>query len=827
MERPLRILHLEDDPLDAELVKSRLEEDGVPCDIMRVDNRADFAKLLDGCVFDVILADYSLPSFDGVAALGIVLEKHPDIPYIFVSGRMGEDVAVEALKHGATDYVLKTGLTRLAPAVKRALKEAEEHSELRRADNNVRKLNRVYAVLSAVNRLIIRARDPKELFEGSCRIAVEEGLFLMSWVGLVDEASGVVRPVACTGCEQDYLKEIRITTDDGPEGMGPTGRTVKTGRHFVNNDTENKPVMLPWRDEAMMRGYRSSASFPLLSEGRTIGAFTVYAAESNFFDDEEVRLLDDLAADISHALWSIEQEGLRRRAEDALRQAGVYNRSLIEAALDPLVTIGADGRITDVNAATEAITGRTRDELVGTDFTGYFTDPEKAEAGYQKAFNEGMVLDYELEIRHKFGQSTPVLYNASVYKNEEGRIIGVFAAARDITERKRMEDERRKVDAEVQQMQKLESLRVLAGGIAHDLNNLMVAVTANAELALMHLTKESPAWELIGAIGGATSRIKNLSKQIMNYSGKGTAQKRPIDLSDIVDETTRLLRASVSKNAHIEYDPTPDLPYIEADQQNVQQIIMNLVINASDAMGDTRGAIKVRTGTVDATRAYLDEVYLGRGLPEKRYVYVEVSDTGQGMTPETMKRIFEPFYTTKTTGRGLGLSAVFGIVREHEGALEIDSEPGRGTTFRVLLPSMEMLYTGEAEKPADPGIWKGSGTVLIVDDVESALSMTKKVVETAGYTALTASDGKSGVDLYRENAGRVDAVIIDLVMPGMRGDQAVREMRDIHPDVRVMLLSGYHELDLKELLAGPGRMVVVEKPYKVNYLLEKLKEMLR
>jgi len=440
MERSLKILHLEDDPLAAELVLVRLESDGVDCEIVRVDTRGGFISALEGCPFDLILADYSLPSFDGLSALRIAREMCPELPYIFISGQMGEDIAVESLKSGATDYVLKDRLSRLAPAIRRAMNEAEVRAERRHAEENVRKLNRVYAVLSAVNHLIIRTAGQQELFEGACRILVEEGLFKMAWVGMVDEDTRSVRPSACSGCEDGYLDCIKVSIDTGPEGDGPTGTAVRTGRYFINNDTGNNPMMLPWREDALRRGYLSSAAFPLMQDGKAIGALTVYGAERFFFDEDEVRLLDALAADISHAVRSMEQEELRKRAEAESRELGEKLQSLVEESLVG-VYIMQDNRFVYVNERIGGMLGYSKDEILGRDAVEMVHPDDRVmvRENIRRRMEEKVKdVHYEFRMRKKDGDVVfvEVLSSYTLYQGKPS-IIGSLL---DITERKQAEE---------------------------------------------------------------------------------------------------------------------------------------------------------------------------------------------------------------------------------------------------------------------------------------------------------------------------------------------------------------------------------------------------
>ncbi len=409
----------------------------VHCDITRVDTRADFVSALGDRRFDLILADYSLPTFDGMSALKMALEYCPDVPYIFVSGKMGEDIAVESLKSGATDYVLKDKLSRLAPAIRRALKEAEDRAERKWAEGKINDLNRVYAVLSSVNQLIIRETDQQSLFENICRIAVDKGRFVMAWVGLLDEDTQTVRPVAYTGCEEGYLKNIRISVGDVPEGEGPTGTSIRKGLHEINNDTANNPDMLPWRAEALKRGYLSSASFPLMRDGKSIGAIVVYSQKPGFFSEDEVLLLDEMAADISFALKSIEQEKLKKRAEEALQESEEKYRTIFEESFDGLFITSPRGNILDMNKKGVKMFGYdTKEEIFAVDLArDIYADPQDRQRILSMVNAQGSA-EYEIVLKKKNGDKFIASASLTAVKDAKGIITSYRGIVRDITDRK-------------------------------------------------------------------------------------------------------------------------------------------------------------------------------------------------------------------------------------------------------------------------------------------------------------------------------------------------------------------------------------------------------
>ncbi|MCX7045455.1 MAG: PAS domain S-box protein [Candidatus Sumerlaeota bacterium] len=401
-------------------------------------------------------------------------------------------------------------------------------------------------------------------------------------------------------------------------------------------------------------------------------------------------------------------------------------------------------------------------------------------------------------------------------------VSDLFANALD---RKRIAGERRNLERQVQQAQKLESLGVLAGGIAHDFNNLLMTILGNADLALSELPAESPARDGLREIEAASRRAAELCKQMLAYSGKGNFQIEPVHLSRLVEEMGHMLEVSISKKAVLRYRFADNLPTVEADATQIRQIIMNLIINASEAIGDKSGIISVSTGAMECDSAYLGSAYLHDQLPGGLYVYLEVSDTGCGMNDETKAKLFDPFFTTKFSGRGLGLAAVLGIVRGHQGAIKVYSELGRGTTFKILFPASQISAIAiQEDKKAAP--WKGSGTILIVDDEDSVRTLAKRMVERCGFKVLTAAHGQEALHLYRQHAPDIICVLMDLTMPHMDGEEAFREMRRVRPDVRVVLSSGYNEQEITQRFAGKGLAGFIQKPYQMAALSEILRKAL-
>ncbi len=380
-------------------------------------------------------------------------------------------------------------------------------------------------------------------------------------------------------------------------------------------------------------------------------------------------------------------------------------------------------------------------------------------------------------------------------------------------------------DQRLLETQKLESLGVLAGGIAHDFNNIVMTILGNADLAERGLSPDSPARENLHEITQSAKRAANLCQQLLAYSGKGRFEKRTLDLNAVITEMEQMLKLSISKKAAIRFSLSPSIPLLEADLSQIQQVVMNLVINASEAITTANGVITVSTGSQQCDHAYLREMWSGEPLPEGLYDFIEVADNGCGMDDTLRARIFEPFFTTKVKGRGLGLAAVMGLVRGHRGAIKVYSEPGRGTTFKLLFPAAAVPdYSGQRAEAS--GKWRGSGTVLLVDDDESVRKVGRRMLEALGFSVLLANDGREAVEVFRARQRDISCIILDLTMPVMDGGDAFRELQGIDPGVVVLLSSGYNEQETMEQFEGSGLAGFIQKPYHVPLLEEKLRKVL-
>jgi len=383
--------------------------------------------------------------------------------------------------------------------------------------------------------------------------------------------------------------------------------------------------------------------------------------------------------------------------------------------------------------------------------------------------------------------------------------------------RDHLEAEKRK-DDRLRQSQRLESIGILAGGVAHDFNNLLTGILGNASLILDDVAASHAARDRAKGICSAAQRAAELTRQLLAYSGKGKFIVEPIDLSSLVRDVSLLIGLSIPKNVFLHLDLAEALPAIEADSSQIQQVIMNLVINGAEAIGtDKPGTVLVHTAVQNIDTEYIEGTFDPGEIEPGRYVVLEVQDTGCGIDQSNIARIFDPFFTTKFTGRGLGLAAVVGIVRGHRGALRVYSMPGQGTTFKVLFPATEKR-PATARSPVENAAQHSSGTILVVDDEAFIRDMAKSILERAGYTVLLAENGLAAIDLFRNASQQVSLVLLDMTMPGLNGHETFLQLKQIRPTVKVLLSSGYNELQATRPFSGQGLAGFVQKPYTAGAL---------
>jgi two-component system, cell cycle sensor histidine kinase and response regulator CckA len=509
----------------------------------------------------------------------------------------------------------------------------------------------------------------------------------------------------------------------------------------------------------------------------------------------------------------------RKHAELALRTSEARFRTLTMASPLGIFLTDAAGQCTFVTPRMRDLWGASVESLLGRGFidAAHADDHARLSSAWRTAVREGGEISLEYRVVRPDGAVRWVYLRTAAHRDGT-EVTGFVGTVEDITAQKEAAEDRRRLELQMQHAQKLESLGVLAGGIAHDFNNLLVGILGNASVAREEVERGTLTEELLSDIETAARRAADLTTQLLAYAGKGRFNVQRIDVSAAVRETTSLLQSAISKRATLSLQLVDALPPISADATQVRQVVMNLLTNASDALEERIGDITLRTGRMIADEEYLTASFAADGVLPGEFVFIEVTDTGVGMSAETMARIFEPFFTTKFTGRGLGLAATLGIVHGHGGALRVQSAVGSGTVFRVLFPG---ALPREPARLAPPTVATRvrSGTILVVDDEASVREVAQRMLERSGYRVIVASDGDEGLRCFAEQEDAIVAIVLDVTMPRMSGTEVLADLRQRGKTVPIVLASGYSPESLPALANGEAEPVFVHKPFVTDDLL--------
>ncbi len=683
------------------------------------------------------------------------------------------------------------------------------------AELKIRRLNRLYAVSSSINEAIVRVRDPKKLYEQACRVAVEQGLLRMAWVGLLEPNGHTLKPVARWGWDDGYTEEIAISLHAEIEEGGPSGRALRVGAYAVCNDVENDATF-PARTEALARGYRSCGAFPLTVNDRVVGLMVIYADQPHYFDEEELRVLNALAENLSFAMESADKEGQRLSAEEALRESEARFRQVAEN-IDAVLWLrdSAKNQMLYVSPAYERIWGRTRESL--------YSDPrswlEAIHPYDRERVREAMLtkqlrgnFDEVYRIVRPDGSVRWVRDQASLIRNDDGQSYRFVGAAQDITQNKQLEEQ-------LLQSQKLEAIGQLAGGVAHDFNNLLTIIQGHA--ASWQNTEGMPEemMESVREILVAAEQAGNLTRQLLTFSRKQVIQPRNVDLNEVVSSMTKMLRRVLGEDITLRVSCVRRLPLIHADTGMMEQVLLNLVVNARDAM-PKGGELTVKTAVE------IFETYHHDKNPEAQpgpHVCLTVRDTGCGIPPEHLSRIFEPFFTTKEPGRGcgLGLATVYGIVKQHHGWIEVRSQVGEHSEFRVFFPCLGGQAAAPAPKPKQPAIPGGTETILFVEDNDAVRDLTRAILERYGYRVIEAANGHRALEVWQKHKHEIDLLLSDIVMPeGMTGLELAERLAQDRDNLKIIFTSGYSADVVGQEFLINEEVNFLQKPFRPDKLLQ-------
>jgi len=684
----------------------------------------------------------------------------------------------------------------------------DEISERKRAEEQIQKLNRIYAVLSDINQTIVREKDSQVLLETACRIAVDKGKFRMAWVGMFNPETQGLEPLTSSGAVDGYLKFKRVNMQDPAQTGGPSARCFLSGQHAICNDIEQDPLYLPWREEALRRGFRASGAFPLGVDDRVIGVLTLYASEPGFFDEEELILLDEMAMDISFALEVNGHEEERRKAEEELRWRTAFFEAQVESALDGILVVDHQGKIILKNNRVDEL-WKMPSAIESDDY------PAQAKFVVSKTKNPDQFvekMEYLYAHPDEVSQDEIELLDGTILdrysspvKDKSGKYYGRIWFFHEITKRRQLEEQFR-------QAQKMEAVGQLTGGIAHDFNNLLGVIVGNLDLLERLVPENEIALKRVHTAQKAAERGADLTGRLLAFCSSVELRPSPTDLHDCVRNMIELGRA-VGPDVRFTTHFDDSVPPVFVDAAGLESALLNLVVNARDAMPNG-GSLTVSTQLRSLDGSY-PLVQAGE-LEAGRYASVSVSDTGQGMSKETVERVFEPFFTTKPRGKGtgLGLAMVYGFAKQSGGAVRIYSELGHGTTATLYLRLAGAVSQSLPVVAATLPTRALSGIVLVVDDEPDLLDIAIAYLEQAGFTAYQAADGASALDVIEQHSD-INLIVTDIIMPGgMNGVELAQTIRQLLPHVKIVYSSGFPADSLAErnvpTLDGP----FLRKPYQ-------------
>ena len=964
MNTPVQILYLEDNPRDAELVRDELSRTSLGYDLRIASNRAEYEAAVAETRFDLILSDYRLPDYDGLSALALVRVNQPEVPFILLSGTLGEEEAVDCVLRGATDYLLKHRRERLVPAVQRALAEAENRQKHREAEEALRVSEVRY------RRLFEAAKDGILILDAETGMVMDVNPFLIDLLGysretflgrkvwelgfLTDVIANEANFVELQQQKQIRYKDKRLKTADGHNvdvefagnvflvnrqrviqcnirditerkhtvayqemgreilhilnqpgewrdsiqrvlaamktrtGFDAVAIRLQEGEDFpyfaqqgFSNDfllTENSlteraadggvyrdndgkvrlectcglvisgktdpthPLFTPggscWtndlfplldlppdadprfhpRNQCIHQGYASLALIPIRDKDKIVGLLQFNDRRKGCFSLATVECLEGIASHIGAAL-------IRKQAEAALLESEGQYRQLFEANSDGIAMVDTETTaFTRVNAALCRMLGYTAGELSRLHVADIHPQEDwpAIMAGFEAASRGALHGSMAMRCRCKDGQIIHAEVNANAVLLANRRYnLAIF---RDITERKQAEAEHDKLEAQLRQAQKMEAVGRLAGGVAHDFNNMLQTILGTTELLLNDAAPDDPRIADLKEIASAARRSADLTRQLLAFASKQIIAPIVLNLDDAVTDMLKMLHRLIGEDVDLLWKPSLNLWPVKMDPAQIDQILVNLVVNARDAIAGI-GKVTIETG-----KAEFDEAYCQThpDVTPGTYVMLAVSDTGCGMDPETQAHIFEPFFTTKEQGKGtgLGLATVYGIVEQNGGVISVCSEPGKGTTFNVYLP-LHAATADEIKNVLKPVVVPtGTETVLLVEDEVPLLRLARRLLELLGYTVLAAAGPSEAMRLAAEYTGDIHLLLTDVVMPGLSG----RDLRDrlsvTRPAMKCLFMSGYTADAMTRSGVLDQELHFVQKPFTKATLAVKLREAL-
>jgi PAS domain S-box-containing protein len=773
MNGTINILIVEDVASDAELIERELRKANIPFRSRRVDTKAAFVTALHEFEPAIVLSDYNLPQFSGPEALRLLKLTGMPAPFILITGSLTEEVAVECMKKGAHDYILKTSLTRLPSAVLNALENAKTIEQKVQAEAALYKSEEQYRLI---------AENTSDLI-----------------------------------CMVDIHGNYTYVSPSYREVLGYTPESLLGESCFS----------LIHPDDRMMAEQRTVQSVADKRPGRLELRVKHQDGKWKIFEILGNWIYDSLGRPQRCILVSRDITK-RKEAEDTLRESEEKTRLILENALDAVVTINADGLITGWNPQAEVTFGWSIEEAIGKSLVQLIVPPKYREAHRTGLENylltgQGPVVNKRIEITalRRDGSEFPVELSVSPMQAGDTFIFSAFI--RDISDRKVAEEKLRLSEEQLRMSQKLEAVGQLAGGVAHDFNNLLTVISGYSDLVLTRLDERDTNRSKVEEIKRAAERASSLTRQLLAFSRKQVLQPKLFSLNGLVEDMGKMLRRLIGENIELTTVFREEL-LINADPGQMEQVLMNLVVNARDAMPNG-GHI-----TIETTQIEINETYASTHLTVQpgRYAMLAVSDTGNGMDVETQKHMFEPFFTTKEQGKGtgLGLSTVYGIVKQSGGNIWVYSEPAQGTVFKIYLPLAVKDEAASSTLPAAPAPEHGTETILLVEDEPQIRQLAFEILTHCGYNVLSSANGLEALELIEHAQSPIDLILTDVVMPQMSGKELAERALALHPTVKVLFMSGYtNDAIVKHGVLDAGTWFI-QKPFALNALARRVREVL-
>ncbi len=747
----MRILHLEDSPPDAELVAERLSSDFPECRIRHAASREEFEAALRTGDFDLILSDYTLQNFDGLTALDLARARHPSKPFIFLSGTIGEERAIEALRRGATDYVIKDRPSRLGPAIRSALAHAEEERQLRDAEDAL--------------------RENRERFRHIAENVADLILVL-------DHAA------RCVYCNPAYAAAM--------------GRDPSAARDdpFVHVHPEDH--------EAVRQAFRETVRDGL---GRRLEYRLVRPDGTVRFVDAQNTVVRDSAGTVSEVIVVARDETERRAATERIAQQA----ALLDRAPDAILVRDMEDRILYWNQSAARIYGWSAAHAQGREATALWNeDPVQVETARRATLFYGEWMG-EMRQRSRDGVELVMQSRWSLVQDKAGEPTGFLVINTDIAEKKRLE-------AQFLRVQRTESIGLLAGGVAHDINNVLVPILTASDLIEPTLTTPEDR-QLVATIRSSAQHGAELIRQLLAFARGAVGQQTEIDVAPVLRDFAGFATQMLPRNIVVALEVPPHLRRVMGDAVQLKQVLVNLCLNARDAMPDG-GAI-----TVQAANCDLDETDATalREVKPGPHIVISVTDTGSGMSAEVLDRVFDPFFTTKEVGKGtgLGLAAVRGIVKGHNGTITVDSRLDEGTTFRLYLPALPDADPAHAPALPTTAPARGSGQrILLVDDEPSVREILRTLLVASGYEVIEASSGQEALAAYEDRSDTIALVLTDVMMSDGDGFTMAAALRKKNETLPIVVMSGMAAAGQYDDIAKKLRCPLLAKPITRQTLVE-------